>query len=49
MIEVGKKQLLTVVKKVDFGVYLSDSLEMCIRDRLYTLVPAFDRNYGRKA
>ena len=41
MIEVGKKQLLTVVKKVDFGVYLSDSLDkeaqdpadhMCIRD-----------------
>ena len=27
MIEVGKKQLLTVVKKVDFGVYLSDSLD----------------------
>ena len=26
MIEVGKKQILTVVKKVDFGVYLADTM-----------------------
>lgn len=32
MIEVGKKQLLTVVKKVDFGVYLSDSLDKEAQD-----------------
>ena len=32
MIEVGKKQLLTVVKKVDFGVYLSDSLDKEVQD-----------------
>ena len=32
MIEVGKKQLLTVVKKVDFGVYLSDTLDKEVQD-----------------
>ena len=25
MIELGKKQILTVIKKVDFGVYLADT------------------------
>ena len=28
MIELGKKQILTVIKKVDFGVYLADTKEM---------------------
>lgn len=29
MIELGKKQILTIVKKVDFGVYLADTSHNC--------------------
>lgn len=33
MIQVGKKQILTVVKRVDFGVYLADTTELSAQGR----------------
>ena len=44
MLQLGKKQELTVIKCVNFGVYLAEG-EMCIRDR-YTCIccsNAFDK------
>lgn len=39
MIELGKKQILTIVKKVDFGVYLADTTESSINEENRVLLP----------
>ena len=38
MLELGKKQLLQVVKKVDFGVYLAENGDASEKERV--LLPA---------
>ena len=38
MIELGKKQTLLVVKKVEFGVYLAENMDADAKDRV--LLPA---------
>ncbi|MGN1180980.1 MAG: S1 RNA-binding domain-containing protein [Suilimivivens sp.] len=39
MIELGKKQILTIVKKVDFGVYLADTTDSSINEENRVLLP----------
>ena len=45
MIELGKKQKLTVVKSVDFGVYLGEDMQADAKNRV--LLPS--RQVQRKA
>ena len=47
MIELGKKQKLTVVKSVDFGVYLGEDMQADAKNRV--LLPSRFRKEQKKA
>lgn len=47
MLQLGKKQLLKIVKKVDFGVYLGEKMDAGEKERVLCPKSRFQREWNR--